>query len=122
MVCARAAAASCGFPLRACLRSRSNAICSSSAVTGSITADRTANAASLDDCIGTDLQRPGYRDSKRSGRPRVDDELEFRRLLHREVTGSRTFENPVDVRCEPEIELRVIHRVGEQTARFDELP
>jgi hypothetical protein len=75
----------------------------------------------FDHLIGADKERGGNRQAEALRGLRIDDELEFGRLFHRKLVGLRAPEDLVDEGCEPEIEARIVHRVGDQSPSFDEL-
>jgi hypothetical protein len=41
--------------------------------------------------------------------------------LHRKLAGLRALENLVDEGCELEIQVRIVHRIGDQSPGLDEL-
>ena len=51
----------------------------------------------------------------------VDHELELCRLLHGNLTRLYAPKDLIDERCKPEIEIGIIHRVGDQSSRLDEV-
>ena len=55
-------------------------------------------------------------EAQRSGGLEVDDQLEFRRCLNREVGGLFASEDAIDVRCRAPINVNVINSVGQQPA------
>src|SRR5437870_7444047 len=61
------------------------------------------------------------RNAERLGGLEVDHELELGRLFHRKLAGLRALEDLVDEACEPEIKVRIVHRVGYQSPGLDEL-
>jgi hypothetical protein len=54
---------------------------------------------SVNDMIRSHQQRWWDREPERAGRFQIDDELELRGLLDREIAGVRAPENLIDVRC-----------------------
>ena len=54
-------------------------------------------AGSPDHLVGLKEERRGNREAKRVGGLEVDDQLKFRRLLHRQVARLVTLENAIDI-------------------------
>src|SRR5207245_7566048 len=60
-------------------------------------------------------------EAERLGGLQVDHQLEVDRLFHRKFGGLRTFKDLVDVAGGPEIQVRILHRVGHQSPGLYEL-
>ena len=74
----------------------------------------------LDHLVGGGEQLIGHGDAERPGGLVVDDQLEFRRLHHRQVRGLHVLEDAVDVAGgAPEL-IDEIRPIGNQTAEVDE--
>src|SRR2546426_768833 len=73
---------------------------------------------SLDDSIR--LKQERLRDGEAEGlrRLEVDRQLELRRLLDREISGLRAFQDPIDVYRGLLEQLRVIRVIGDESASF----
>ena len=85
------------------------------------------SAASLDDFVGGGEQRRRDGEAEGFGGLEVDDQFETRRLLDRQIAGSCTFQDLVDVadRAAEIIEeirsIREKHAVGETCSAFPEI-
>ena len=76
----------------------------------------------FDDFIRAGEERGRYCKSQGFCSLEVDDEMEFRRLLNRDVCGLGTFEDEVhNLRASPPLS-NVVCAIGHKTARLDELP
>src|SRR5215471_6935506 len=70
---------------------------------------------SIDNLIGELLQIDGYVEPENLGRIEVDDELEFRGLLDRQVTRPLALENSPNVDADVPIAVGDVHPVAHQT-------
>src|SRR5215813_6398127 len=75
----------------------------------------------LDDLVGAGEHRGRYREAVRLGGLEVDHELEFRRLLHGQITGLLAFQDTIHIFARTPPEIRNRWPVGEQrsSARED---
>src|SRR5262249_9081952 len=81
----------------------------------------TSDGRSLNNLIRPPQQGRRDRQAEGSGGLEVDDELELRRLLHRQVGGLRALEDPVDVAgCAPQ-HVRVVRSVNHAPAFLGEV-
>jgi hypothetical protein len=56
-----------------------------------------SHSALFDHLVGADKQRGRHSEAKRFGSLQVDHQIEFGRLLYRQIGGLGAFENPVNV-------------------------
>src|SRR4029453_12363282 len=77
---------------------------------------------SLDYLVGAGEQRRRNFDAERPGRGQVDDEIEFGRLLDRDVGGLYAFKDLVDIIARAPEQVREVWSIGRQTSCFDVLP
>ena len=70
-----------------------------------------------------DLQEEFARDlyPKRLGSLQIDNQLELRGLLDRQVARFCAFENLLDVRRGAVVQIRIVHTIGHEAAIFDKL-
>ena len=61
-------------------------------------------------------------EAERLGGREIDDEIEFGRLLDRDVGGLRAAQNLVDIVGGAPEQVREVRSIGHQTSRFDVLP
>src|SRR6185436_14884527 len=77
-------------------------------------------ACSFDRLVGAAEQRGRYRQAESLSRLQIDDHLEPGRLLHGKLAGLCALEDLVGEAREPDIEIGIVHRIGDQSAGFDE--
>src|SRR5438552_15881380 len=77
---------------------------------------RSAHGNSLDHLIGNGEQRGRNAESERCGRLAVDRQLEFGRLLDREIARLLAFEDAIDTRRRLPVRLRRVDAVGYQAS------
>src|SRR5262245_12380488 len=71
---------------------------------------------SLDDLVGPDEDGLGDREPESLGSPQIDDQIEFRGLLDRQITGLGTFENFVDVKGQALVKQSLVRPIGHEAA------
>src|SRR5689334_20932182 len=76
---------------------------------------------SLNHVVSAQQQRLRDRQAERIRGLAIDDELEFRGALDGKIARLRALEYLVDDRGEPEVQVRVVDRVGHQSSRLDEV-
>src|SRR5215204_2687853 len=76
------------------------------------------HSCSFDHLVGADQQAGRDEDAHLLGGLKVDDHLEVRRLLDRQIRGRRALQDFVDVGCRPGTNPIEIGAVGHQTARL----
>src|SRR5262245_55842187 len=69
--------------------------------------------------IGASKERGWYREAERLGSDQVDDQVEFDRLLDRQVRGLCAAQNLVDIVAGAPEQVRDVCPVGDQTSRVD---
>src|SRR5215471_21097909 len=80
-------------------------------------ADR-CRVGSLDDVIGSEQQRLRDGETDLLGRLEIDDELELRRLLDRNIAGLGTFQNLVHIHGGAPVQVGNVHAVRHKNAGF----
>src|SRR5436309_13051637 len=81
-----------------------------------VDAARGPSTPSLDHLFGNGEQRGRNAESERCGRLAVDRQLEFGRLLDREITRLLAFEDAIDTRRRLPVRLRRVDAVGYQAS------
>src|SRR5262245_16099680 len=76
---------------------------------------------SFNQLVGALLEMKRYVESERSGRCKVDDKLEFRRLQDRQVSGLSAIEDLTGIGADLTIHAHTIGIVAHQPAGFDSL-
>jgi hypothetical protein len=81
-----------------------------------------ARSASLNNLIGASQYRIGNRETETASRFLVDNELECRRLLNRQIAGVDALQDPGDVLCGISHILREARSIRHQSAGIDVVP
>src|SRR5258708_13769836 len=74
---------------------------------------------SLDHLVGTREQRRRHSETERLRGCKIDDEIEFRGLLDRDVGRLRPAQNLIDIFGSAPEETREVWSIGHQASRFD---
>src|SRR5215471_1382461 len=83
-------------------------------------ADR-CRVGSLDDVIGSEQQRLRDGETDLLGRLEIDDELELRRLLDRNIAGLGTFQNLVHIHGGAPVQVGNVHSVKHKPPDFHKI-
>jgi hypothetical protein len=73
-------------------------------------------AASFDHLVSTGEQRRGHREAQRFGGPQVDDQFEFRNLLHRQISRLVAFQDAAGIEADLPVGFRIVSSIAQQTA------
>src|SRR5262249_54089270 len=84
-------------------------------------AARGPSTPSLDYLVSTQQKRLWNRQAERLGGCNVDDEIELRRLLDRDVARLRATQNLIDITSGAPEKVQKVRSIGHQTSRFDPL-
>src|SRR5215470_4401110 len=79
-------------------------------------AGRGGGARLLDELVGADEDGLRDREPESLGSPQIDDQIEFRGLLDRQITGLGTFENFVDVKGQALVKQWLVRPIGHEAA------
>src|SRR5262249_53885961 len=71
---------------------------------------------SLDDLVRPDEYRLRDRETECLGGPQIDDQIEFRGLLDRQIAGLGTFEHFVDVKGQALVKRWLVRPIGHEAA------
>src|SRR4030095_9692622 len=106
------------IPTRGTFRGVCASPASGAARVPSVSPKRNVRRSIIDDLVGPDQQRLRDREPERLRGLVVDDQLELRGLLDREVGGFGALENPVDVDRGASEEYEQLWPIRHQTAAF----
>src|SRR5262249_45240481 len=82
---------------------------------------RCGKISSFDELVGECVQADRHVQAQSPGRSHVDDELEARRLLHRNLRRCHTLKDFIDLMGSAPETVREIGAIGHQAARFGKL-
>src|SRR5262245_965660 len=76
----------------------------------------------FDHLVGASEQRRGHGEAERIGGREINEEIEFGRLLDRDVSRLRSAQNLIDQVGSSAPHVSPVRSIGHQTSHFDRLP
>src|SRR6516162_979157 len=75
----------------------------------------------FDHLVGASEQRRRHSEAGCLGSRKIDDEIEFRRLLDREIVRFRSTQNPIDIFSGTPKQRWIVWSIGQQRASLDKV-